>query len=59
MTISAIIDVLESSGVSALRDDLPGMKDEERHGRKGNLNRMKKNRKNCKKATCPNIALRR
>ena len=33
--------------------NLQGMKDEERRRRKGNLNRMKKNCKNCKKATCP------
>ena len=32
---------------------LQDIKDEERRRRKGNLNRMKKNCKNCKKATCP------
>ena len=31
------------------------MKDEERRRRKGNLNRMKKNCKNCKKTTCPKL----
>ena len=29
------------------------MKDEKRRRQKGNLNRMKKDCKNCKKATCP------
>ena len=33
--------------------NLQGMKDEKRHQQKGNLNRMKKDCKNCKKATCP------
>ena len=33
--------------------NLQDMKDQERRRRKGNLNRMKKNFKKCKKATCP------
>ena len=33
--------------------NLQGMKDGERSRRKGNLNRMKKNCKNCKKSKCP------
>ena len=37
---------------------LQAMKDKERRRRKGNLNRMKKNCKNCKKATCPKHRLR-
>ena len=82
LTTSAINDVLESCGVSVLRDDpenqdlpiedngdlhnvghgmkwhlcirnLQGMKGVGRRRRKGNLNRIKKNCKNCKKATCP------
>ena len=32
--------------------DLQVMKDKEKRRRKGNLNRMKKNCRNCKKATC-------
>ena len=31
---------------------LQGMKDKEKRRRKGNINRMKKNSKNCKKTTC-------
>ena len=88
LATSAINHVLESCGVSVLRDDqenqdlpiedngdlhneghgmkchlcirnLQGMKGVGRRRRKGNLNRIKKNCKNCKKATCPNIAVRR
>ena len=33
--------------------NLQGMKDEKRRWQKGNLNRMKKDCKNCRKATCP------
>ena len=38
---------------------LQGMKDEERRREKGNLNRMKKNCKNCTKQHAPNIPLRK
>ena len=33
--------------------NLQGTRDEERGRRKGNLNKMKRNCKNCKKTTCP------
>ena len=44
---------VEAWGAMFVQKNLQGMKDEERHRRKDNLNRMKKNCKNCKKVTCP------